>query len=116
GGGRGERRGRAGDFLDGIMAVSRTSILLGADALIGAVDELLRAAEWEAFLTMLPRMRSAFERLHERQRDALAERVAHRYGLAEKEALTELRTSVGAAALIARIDRQVGGIMKACDF
>jgi hypothetical protein len=111
-----DRMVTAGDFLDGIMAVSRTSILLGADALIGAVDELLRAAEWEAFLTMLPRMRAAFERLHERQRDALAERVAHRYGLTEKEALTELRTSVGAAALIARIDRQVDEIMKAWDF
>jgi hypothetical protein len=111
-----DRTVTAGDFLDGIMAVSRTSILLGADALIGAVDELLRAAEWEAFLTMLPRMRAAFERLHERQRDALAERVAHRYGLAEKETLTELRTSVGTAALIARIDRQLDEIMKAWDF
>lgn len=101
----------AGDLLDGILAVSRTSILLGADALIGAVDELLRAAEWEAFLTMLPRLRAAFERLHARQRDSLAARVAERYGLAEKETLTELRTSVAAAARIARIDRQTAEIM-----
>jgi hypothetical protein len=111
-----DRMVTAGDFLDGIMAVSRTSILLGADALIGAVDELLRAAGWEAFLTMLPRMRAAFERLHERQRDALAERVAQLYGLSEKEALTELRTSVGAAALIARMDRQVDEIMRQWQF
>ncbi len=90
-----DRMVTAGDFLDGILAVSRTSILLGADALIGAVDELLRAAEWEAFLTMLPRMRGAFERLHDRQRDALAEHVARLYGLVDKEAVTELRTSVG---------------------
>ena len=110
-----DRMVTAGDFLDGILAVSRTSIMLGADVLIGAVDELLRAAEWEAFLTMLPRLRGAFERLHQRQREALAERVAQRYGLAEKESLTELRTSVGAAALIARIDRQVAEIMQAWD-
>jgi hypothetical protein len=102
----------AGDLLDGILAVSRTSILLGADALIGAVDELLRAAEWEAFLTMLPRLRAAFERLHAGQRDSLAARVAQRYGLAETESLTELRTSVAAAARIARIDRRVAQIMK----
>jgi hypothetical protein len=111
-----DRMVTAGDFLDGILAVSRTSIMLGADALIGAVDELLRAAEWDAFLTMLPRMRAAFERLHDAQRDALAEHVARRYGLVEKEAVTELRTSVGAAALIARIDKQVAEIMKVWDF
>ena len=54
----------AGDFLDGILAVSRTSIMLGADALILALDELLRAAEWEPFLVMVPRLRAAFERMH----------------------------------------------------
>jgi hypothetical protein len=107
---------KAGDFLDGIMAVSRTSIMLGADALIGAIDELLRAAEWEPFLTMLPRMRGAFERLHERQRDSLAERVAQRYGLAEKESVTELRTSLAAATAIVRIDKQVAEIMKKWEF
>lgn len=106
----------AGDFLDGILAVSRTSILLGADALIAAVDELLRAAEWEAFLTFLPRMRAAFERLHEHQRASLAAKVAERYGLADKEALTELRTSVAAAARIARIDQEVARIMAGWEF
>jgi hypothetical protein len=111
-----DRMVTAGDFLDGVLAVSRTSILLGADALVGAVDELLRAAEWERFLVLLPRLRAAFERLHERQRDALAEHVAQRYGLAEKESLTELRTSVGAAARIARIDAQVAQIMKKWEF
>lgn len=111
-----ERMVTAGDLLDGILAVSRTSILLGADALIGALDELLRAAEWEPFLTMLPRLRAAFERLHAGQRDSLAARVAQRYGLAEQESLTELRTSVGAAALFASIDRQVAEIMTEWDF
>src|SRR5581483_7224468 len=67
---------QAGAFLDGIFAVSRTSILIGADALIGAIDELLRAAEGEAFLTMLPRVRHAFDRLHDRQRLSLCDRVA----------------------------------------
>jgi hypothetical protein len=102
----------AGDFLDGILAVSRTSILLGADPLIAALDELLRAASWDAFLVMVPRLRAAFERLHERQRDSLAARVAERYGLAETEELTGLRTSVAAAAWIARIDQRVAAIMK----
>jgi hypothetical protein len=103
-------------LLDGILAVSRTSILLGADALIGALDELLRAADWEPFLTMLPRLRAAFERLQTGQRDSLAARVAQRYGLAEQESLTELRTSVGAAALFAQIDRQVAEIMTQWEF
>jgi hypothetical protein len=106
----------AGDFLDGILAVSRTSILLGADALLIALDELLRAAEWEAFLTMLPKMRAAFERLHERDRDSLAARLARLYGLAEAATLTELRTSVGAAARIAEIDRKVARIMEKWEF
>jgi hypothetical protein len=106
----------AGDLLDGILAVSRTSILLGADALVGALDELLRAADWEPFLTMLPRLRAAIERLHAGQRESLAARVARRYGLAEEESLTELRTSVGAATLLAAIDRQVAEIMAPWDF
>lgn len=111
-----DRMVTAGDFIDGVLAVSSTAILLGADALIGAIDELLRAAEWEVFLTMLPRMRGAFERLHERQRDSLAENVARRYGLCEAEAVTDLRTSVGAAARIAEIDRQVARILARWEF
>ena len=64
----------AGDFVDGVMAVSRTSIMLGADALIQAIDDLLKSAPWEIFLAILPRLRAAFERLHDRQCDSLAER------------------------------------------
>lgn len=108
---------KAGDFLDGVMAVSRTSILLGADSLIKAIDELLRACEWEDFLTLLPRTRAAIERLHDRQRESLASRVARLYGLSkESESLTKLTTSVGAAAVIARIDERVAKIMKEWDF
>lgn len=104
----------AGDLVDGIMAVSRSSLLLGANDLIAAIDELLQAADWDAFLTMAPRLRAAFERLHQRHVDTLAECVARRYGLTEEEAasLTELRTSVGAAALFARIDAEVARIMQ----
>jgi hypothetical protein len=102
--------------VNGILAVSRTSILLGADALVAAIDELLSAADWESFLLLLPRLRAAFERLHERDRDALAQRVAVLHGLAGAEDVTELRTSVGAAARIARIDQEVDRIMQDWSF
>ena len=105
----------AGDFLDGVMAVSRTSIMLGADVLVAAIDDLLRAAEWDTFLVMLPKMRAAFERLHERQVESIAARVAERYGLTEGESLTELRTSVGAAARIVEIDQKVAKVMASWD-
>ncbi|HLL23724.1 MAG TPA: DUF5682 family protein, partial [Kofleriaceae bacterium] len=39
----------AGEFLDGAFAVSKTSMLLGADALVAAIDDLLRAAPWDDF-------------------------------------------------------------------
>jgi hypothetical protein len=110
-----ERMVEAGDFLDGMLATCRTSVFLGADHLVAAIDELVKAAEWEAFLVMLPRLRAAFERLHDRQRDSLADRVARRYGLKEMEDLTELRTSVGAAALFAEIDREVARILEIWD-
>jgi hypothetical protein len=106
----------AGDVVDGILAVSRTSVLLGADALVGAIDELLRAANWDSFLLLLPRLRAAFERLHERDRDSLAQRVAVLHGLAAAEEVTDLRTSVGAAARIARIDQEVDRIMQDWSF
>ncbi|MBX9667362.1 MAG: hypothetical protein K2X93_07070 [Candidatus Obscuribacterales bacterium] len=102
----------AGDLLDGIMAVSRTSIMLGADALIDAIDELLRASEWDPFLAMLPKMRGAFERLNLNHRDSLASRVAELYGLKESSSLTDLRISTTAAVVVARIDQQVDAIMK----
>jgi hypothetical protein len=102
----------AGDFLDGILSVSRTSIMLGADALVAAIDELLRAADWDPFLVMLPRLRAAFENLHRHHRDSLAAKVAQLYGLAKGETLTRLTISVAAAARIARIDQQVADIMQ----
>jgi hypothetical protein len=103
----------AGQFLDGVISVSKTSIMLGADALIGAIDQLLRAADWQNFCTMLPWMRGAFERLHERQRMALADRVAVRYGLAESEVeeIATLHTNAAAATAMAAIDARVADIM-----
>ncbi len=113
-----ERMVEAGDFIDGVMSVSRTSIMLGAESLTAAIDELLRAAEWDVFLTMLPRLRAAFERLHDRQVDSLAGAVARHYGLSSTEgaSLTELNTSVGAALLIADIDHKVSEIMQRWQF
>jgi hypothetical protein len=106
----------AGELLHGILTASRTSILLGAKSLIAAIDELLHAADWEPFLIMLPRMRAAFEQLHDRQRDSVAVTVAEHYGLKETESLTELRTSAEAAARLAEIDRRVAEIMTRWEF
>jgi hypothetical protein len=107
----------AGEFLDGAFAVSKTSMLLGAETLVTAIDELLRAAPWDDFMTLLPRVRHAFERLHERQRLSFADRVAVRYGLSEAEQVLELQaTSVGAAAYLANLDARVAAIMKEWTF
>lgn len=102
----------AGDLLDGMLAVSRTSILLGAESLVGAVDDLLQAAEWEPFLVMLPRLRAAFERLSRGQRDSLAGTVAKRYGLGSAAEVRTLTASLGATALVARLDTRVAAILK----
>jgi hypothetical protein len=110
-----EVRAHAGAFLEGVFAVSRTSILLGADSLVAAIDELLRSADWDAFVAMLPRLRHAFERLHERQRASIADRVAARYGLSDGDALISLGTSVGVAVALAEIDAKVAEILAEWD-
>jgi hypothetical protein len=102
----------AGDLLDGMLAVSRTSIMLGADALIAAVDDLLKAAEWEPFLVMLPRLRAAFERLPESQRDSLAVTVAKKYGLGSAHEVRAMPAGLGATALVARLDAAVAATLK----
>jgi hypothetical protein len=107
-----EQQVMAGDFLHGILRVSRTAILLGAKSLVGAVDELLKNAGGETFLVMVPRLRAAFETLHDRQRDSVASHVAELYGLKESESLRALTTSVGAAHLMAQLDAEVAAIMK----
>ena len=101
----------AGDFLQGVLRVSKTAILLGATSLIAAVDELLRSAQGDTFLNIVPRLRAAFETLHERQRDSLAAQVAELYGLKESESLRTLATSVGAAQLMAELDAEAASIL-----
>lgn len=103
---------QAGPWLDGVMAVSKTSILLGAQALVIAVDDLLRAADGDAFKTLLPQVRHAFERLHERQRDSLASHVAEHYGLKDGTAITHIETSTEALVHMARIDKRVAEVMQ----
>lgn len=101
----------AGDFLHGVLKVSRTAILLGATSLVAAIDELLRAAGHETFLSMVPKLRAAFEALHERQRDSVALHVAELYGLKESQSIRTLSTSVGTAHLMADLDAKVAAIM-----
>ncbi len=102
----------AGDLLDGMLAVSRTSLMLGADCLVAAVDDLLKAAEWEPFLVMLPRLRAAIERLSNMQKESLAATVAKRYGLAGAEDVRALSGSLAATALVARLDAAVAATLK----
>ena len=106
----------AGEFLDGAFAVAKTSILLGAGELVAAIDELIRTATWDQFVVLLPRVRHAFERLHDRQRMTFAGRVAESYGLREATEVAKLSTSVGAAVQMAAIDTEVAAIMKEWTF
>ena len=106
----------AGDFVHGVIAVSRASIMSGARELVDAVDELLKAAEWDVFITMLPRIRAGMEMLHARHRDSIASRVAERYGLAESQSLQQLEVSVSAAAGIVALDQKVAAIMSKWSF
>jgi hypothetical protein len=102
----------AGDLLDGMFAVSRTSLMLGADALVVAVDDLLKAAEWDSFLVMLPRLRGAIERLTNAQKDSLAATVARRYGLGGVEEVRAMSGSLAATALVARLDAATAAVLK----
>ncbi|MCX4247671.1 DUF5682 family protein [Paraliomyxa miuraensis] len=101
----------AGDLVRGILEVSRASLMLGADAIVEAIDELLRASSWEIFLVMLPSLRAAFEKLRGADLGVMCDRVAVRYGLREVEEL-DLSLTVGAAALMAEVDQRVAQIME----
>lgn len=102
----------AGDLLDGLLAVSRVSVMLGAEALVAALDELLKAAEWDPFLVMLPRLRAAMERLTDSQKDSFAATVARRYGLGRSDDVREVSGSLAATALVARLDAAVAATLK----
>jgi hypothetical protein len=101
----------AGDFLAGVLRVSRTAVLLGAKSLAEAVDELLAGVDDDTFLCLVPRLRAAFESLHDRQRDVFARHVADMYGLGERESVRVLSTSVGAARLLAELDARAAAIL-----
>ncbi len=61
---------------------------------------------------MLPRLRAAMEQLHRRHRDAIASRVAERYGLRDAESLQQLELPAAAAARVAHLDQQVAKIIR----
>lgn len=107
-----------GEFLHGMLATSRTAIMLGADAIVGAIDELLKSAAWEQFLVLLPRARGAFEEMHDRVRVSLADRVAVRYGLRAEEGdtIAKLETSAEAAQQLVALDAKVAEMMKSWEF
>jgi hypothetical protein len=107
-----------GDFLHGMLQTSRTAVLLGADAIVAAIDELLRSAEWEQFLTLLPRARGAFEGMHDRTRVSLADRVAVRYGLRADigDAIARLETNAAVAVQLVMLDKRVAELMKDWEF
>jgi Family of unknown function (DUF5682) len=107
-----------GEFLNGMLKTSRTAVLLGADAIVVAIDELLKSAAWEQFLVLLPRTRGAFEGMHDRVRVSLADRVAVRYGLAAEEgdAIARLETSAEATQMLVMLDARVAEMMKSWEF
>lgn len=107
---------QAGDFLHGLLAVSRTAVLVGAGALVQALDRLLAAAGFEVFMAMLPRLRGALAQLHPRQRDAIAGEVARLLGLREDEVDAPLTSSAAAHALIAELDQETAQIMASWSF
>lgn len=106
----------AGDFLHGVLSVSRMAIMLGADQLVTAIDEVLGAVDHETFLALAPRLRAAMAELHASQVDALAQQVAVLHGLVDCDLREELSTSVEAAALIAELDAEVAERMALWSF
>ena len=60
---------------------------------------------------MVPRLRAAFETLHERQRDSVASHVAELYGLKQSESIRTLSTSLSVTRLLAELDGEVAAIM-----
>ena len=101
----------AGDFLHGVLAVSTTAVMVGAGALVAALDRLLKVADGEVFMAMLPRLRAAIEQLHPRHRDAFAAAVARHLGLGEAQLDRMLDHSAAGQALIVELDRETAAIM-----
>lgn len=106
-----DRQLQAGDFLHGVLSVSTTAVMLGARALVQALDAVIAAVDRDGFLAMLPRLRAAIEQLHGRHRDALAGEVARLFGLRVSDLDQPLAGSASAHALIAELDAEVAQIM-----
>jgi hypothetical protein len=111
-----DRQLQAGDFLHGVLSVSTTAVMLGAQALVAALDAVISAVDGDGFLAMLPRLRAAIEQLHGRHRDALASEVARLFGLRVDDLDQLLDTSASAHALIAELDAEVAQIMRGWSF
>ncbi|MCK5889374.1 MAG: hypothetical protein KAG19_05470 [Methylococcales bacterium] len=107
---------QSGDFLEGLLSVSRTSIVTGSPQLIEAIEELFKQANHESFLIMLPKIRQAFEKMNTQSKHAIADKVAQKHGLKKSVDLVALNTSLEAALLISQIDGQVDKIMQKWGF
>lgn len=98
-------------FVNGVIALSQTSILLGAKEIVQSLDLLLEHAADDVFDIMVVHFRSAFMLLGSAQRMRLADVVAQHYGLREAEDL-QLNTSLQSVQVFAELDQQVASIMR----
>jgi hypothetical protein len=106
---RGNRGGGtvAGDFLDGLLRLSK-GLLLGSKALLAALHELIIALSWQDFVKLLPALRRAFTVYTPREIDLLAERALSLSGGASiSQSLTALLLSPAALARLHELDREV---------
>ncbi|RJG37987.1 DUF5682 family protein [Motilimonas pumila] len=97
-------------FIEGVVSLSHTSILLGAKEIVASIDVLLSQAEPPVFEQMVVHFRAAFERLSQLQRVRIADAVAQHYGLSEAEQLN-LNIPLAAIHQLADLDNQVAEIM-----
>ena len=99
-------------FIQGVMSTSQTSILLGAKALIAAIDLLLEQVDQMTFELMLVHLRAGFEHFSTPQRNRLGDAVAQHYGLSEVESLQLSPTTQQGLQVFTQLDQQVADIMK----
>jgi hypothetical protein len=106
---RGNRGGGtiAGDFLDGLLRLSK-GLLLGSRALLLALHELIEKLDWEDFVRLLPALRRAFTVYTPREVDLLAERVAALSGpTGSVRSLTNLTLPPKELIKLHRLDQEV---------
>lgn len=102
----------AGDYISGLMKICRTSILFGSKTLMNSIDELLKTADYDSFLIMLPKLRASFESLLEGQRKSVCSIVGQIYGLEETEILSVLTVPLENTKEIIRIDSEAQSIIQ----